>query len=178
MTIYTGRGDKGETDLRDSSRISKAAPRIEAYGTIDELNALLGTAIPTGFDDIDDHLVAVQNHLHIIQAQLADPTGAEETPAIPEEAVADLETWMDQADEELEPLSSFIIPGGSPAGGALHHARTVCRRAERRLVALVEELDDFDRTPVVYLNRLSDLLFTLARLANARHGEGERSPTY
>lgn len=178
MTVYTGRGDAGETDLRDMSRISKAAPRIEAYGTVDELNALLGTIMPTGFDDIDEQLVTVQNHLHIIQASLADPGAETPDPALTDDDVGQLETWMDTAAEELEPLTSFILPGGSAPGAQLHHARAVCRRAERRLVALAEEVEGGDSTPLVYLNRLSDLLFTLGRLANARAGHTERSPSY
>lgn len=178
MPIYTGRGDTGKTDLFDASRISKAAPRIEAYGTVDELNALLGTVIPTSHDDIDEQLVQIQQDLHVIQAQLADPSNAPETPQIAEEAVDRLEAWVDDANDELEPLTSFILPGGSGAGSRLHHARAVSRRAERRVVALIEELDDGAIEPVVYLNRLSDLLFTLARLVNSLEGHTERHPRY
>lgn len=178
MTIYTGRGDAGQTDLRDSQRVSKAAPRIEAYGSVDEVNTVVGMAVPTGFDDIDDQLVAVQNHLHIVQAQLANPTHGPDDPTITDSEVERLEDWMDEADEELEPLTSFILPGGAPAGAQLHHARAVCRRAERRTVAFIETVDEVDTTPVVYLNRLSDLLFTLARLVNQREGHAERNPTY
>ncbi len=178
MTIYTGRGDAGETDLLGANRISKAAPRIEAYGTVDELNALIGAVLPTGYDDIDDQLIQVQQHLHIILAELADPTDAAETPNIEASAIELLEDWIDAADSELEPLRSFILPGGGAAGARLHHARTVCRRAERRVVALLEELEDGATVPLVYLNRLSDLLFTLARLVNTREGHPERTPTY
>lgn len=178
MTIYTGRGDSGETDLRDAQRISKAAPRIEAYGSVDEVNSIIGTAIPTGYDDIDDQLVAIQNHLHIIQAQLANPEDDPDTPSVSGTEVEQLEAWIDEADEELDPLTAFILPGGAPTGATLHHARAVCRRAERRLVAFVETAKAVETTPVVYLNRLSDLLFTQARLVNAREEHTERNPTY
>lgn len=178
MTIYTRRGDAGETDLGDASRVSKATPRIEAYGTVDELNTVVGMAIPTGYDDVDDRLEQVQHHLHIVQAELADPGDDGDTPTISGEETATLEAWVDAADDELEPLRAFILPGGSPAGARLHHARAVCRRAERRVVALVEASGDPATAPVGYLNRLSDLLFTLARLVNDRDGHEEAHPRY
>jgi len=177
MTIYTGRGDDGDTDLRDMSRVSKTAPRIEAYGTVDEANALLGTIRPTGHDDIDDVLSAIQNQLHVVQADLANPDPDEEDPEVTADHTAQLEDWIDGFDEELEPLRSFVLPGGSDAGAALHHARTVTRRAERRAVALAEA-ERINEETVRYLNRLSDALFTLARVVNAREGEPEESPTY
>lgn len=179
MTIYTGRGDDGETDLRDRSRVSKASPRIDAYGTVDELNAVIGTVIPTGHGDIDERLEQVQHHLHIIQAQLADPVGNPEQPHIEATHVDDLEVWIDEAESELTPLHAFILPGGGERGSRLHHARTVCRRAERATVALIETVDDeHDSDALVYLNRLSDLLFDYARLVNQREGFEERNPTY
>ncbi|MFB6104472.1 MAG: cob(I)yrinic acid a,c-diamide adenosyltransferase [Halobacteriaceae archaeon] len=177
MTLYTGRGDDGDTDLLDRSRVSKASPRIEASGTVDELNALIGRARPTGYADIDDQLHAVQNHLHIIGAQLANPDPGGDTPTVGSDHVETLEDWMDDHDEELEPLEAFILPGGGDAGARLHHARTVCRRAERRIVALAAE-DEVDETVQVYVNRLSDLLFAVARLANQREDVPEESPTY
>ena len=178
MSLYTGRGDDGVTDLRDMSRVSKASPRIEAYGSVDELNALVGTVRPTGHDDVDQVLSRVQHHLHVIQADFANPDSEGDDPTIDAEHVTVAEEWIDDFDEELEPLTSFILPGGSAPGAQLHHARAVCRRAERRLVALAEEVEGGDSTPLVYLNRLSDLLFTLGRLANARAGHTERSPSY
>jgi cob(I)alamin adenosyltransferase len=179
MKIYTGRGDEGMTDLRDMSRVSKTSPRIEAYGTVDEVNALLGRVRPTGHDDVDEKLRAVQNHLHVVQADFANPDPDEDDPQVEEEHVADLEAWMDGYDEELEPLESFILPGGGDAGADLHHARTVCRRAERRAVALAETEDEaVNAAAVTYLNRLSDALFVFARLVNQRDGEQEESPTY
>lgn len=179
MSIYTGRGDEGETDLRDRSRISKASPRIDAYGTVDELNALIGTIIPTGHAELDEHLERIQHDLHIIQAELADPVGDSDQPHIKDNHIDQLESWIDHAEEELEPLQAFILPGGSKTGSHLHLARTVCRRAERRTVSLIEELDDEpDMGALVYLNRLSDLLFDYARLVNQREGFEERNPTY
>ncbi|WP_458187552.1 cob(I)yrinic acid a,c-diamide adenosyltransferase [Haladaptatus sp. NG-WS-4] len=177
MKIYTGRGDAGQTDLRDMSRVSKASPRIEAYGTVDELNALVGRCRPTGHDDVDDHLREIQNHLHVVQADFANPEPDEDDPRIDADHADLLESWMDSYDEELDPLTSFILPGGSEAGANLHHARTVCRRAERRAVALASE-EDVNDDAVTYLNRLSDALFVFGRVVNKRDGEREESPTY
>jgi cob(I)alamin adenosyltransferase len=159
MKIYTRRGDEGQTDLKDMSRVSKASPRIEAYGNVDEW------------------LGDVQNHLHIVQADFATPDPDEDDPVVKEAHTEQLETWIDAADEELEPLTAFILPGGGDAGARLHHARSVCRRAERRAVVLMEEAD-INEEAVAYLNRLSDLLFVLARLVNARDGVPEENPTY
>lgn len=177
MTIYTGRGDEGRTDLRGADRVSKTNPRIEAYGTIDEVNSLLGVALPTGYDDVDCALDDAQNHLHVAQADLANPDPDPDDPRITEAHVETVESWIDDADEELDPLTNFILPGGSDAGASLHHARSVARRAERRAVALAEA-EAINETVVVYLNRLSDALFTLARLLNARDGVPEDEPTY
>ncbi|WP_435097147.1 cob(I)yrinic acid a,c-diamide adenosyltransferase [Halorubrum sp. N11] len=177
MTIYTGRGDDGDTDLRDMSRVSKASPRIEAYGTVDEANALIGTVRPTGHDDLDELLETIQNHLHVVQADLANPDPDPDDPAVESRHVETLEEHIDALDEELEPLRSFILPGGGEAGARLHHARTVTRRAERRTVELARS-EPINEAVVTYLNRLSDLLFTLGRVANARDGEPEESPSY
>ncbi|WP_396611844.1 cob(I)yrinic acid a,c-diamide adenosyltransferase [Haloferax sp. S1W] len=177
MKVYTGRGDEGMTDLRDMTRVSKTSHRIEAYGTVDELNALLGTVRPTGYDDVDEVLELVQNHLHIVQADLANPDPDEDDPQIRDEHVDELEDWIDTADEELDPLTSFILPGGSESGAKLHHARAVSRRAERRVVALAGE-EAVNESVVAYLNRLSDALFVYARLVNKRDGVPEESPTY
>ena len=177
MSIYTGRGDEGETDLRDMSRVSKSSHRIEAYGSVDEANALLGTVRPTGHDDVDDLLETIQNHLHIVQADLANPDPDPDDPQVEAEHADHLEDRIDAFDEELEPLRSFILPGGGEAGAALHHARAVVRRAERRVVDLARS-EPINEAVVTYLNRLSDLLFTLGRLVNARDGEPEESPSY
>ena len=116
MKIYTGRGDEGMTDLRDMSRVSKTSPRIEAYGTVDEANALIGTIRPTGYDDVDAYLERVQNHLHIVQADFANPDPDEDDPVVREKHTAQLEDWIDAADEELAPLESVVLPGRSSAG--------------------------------------------------------------
>ncbi|WP_432508038.1 cob(I)yrinic acid a,c-diamide adenosyltransferase [Halorubrum ezzemoulense] len=177
MSIYTGRGDEGETDLRDMSRVSKSSHRIEAYGSVDEANALLGTVRPTGHEDIDELLETIQNHLHVVQADLANPDPDPDDPQVEPDHADLLEEHIDAFDEELEPLRSFILPGGGEAGAALHHARAVVRRAERRVVDLARS-EPINESVVTYLNRLSDLLFTLGRVANARDGEPEESPTY
>jgi cob(I)alamin adenosyltransferase len=177
MKIYTGRGDEGQTDLRTMERVSKTSERIEAYGSVDEVNALVGSARPTSYDDIDEELRRVQNHLHIVQADFANPDPDEEDPVVREEHVETIEDCIDSYDEELAPLEDFILPGGGDAGARLHHARAVCRRAERRAVALADA-EEANETAVVYLNRLSDLLFTLARVVNARDGVPEENPTY
>lgn len=177
--IYTGRGDEGMTDLMNTERTSKSAARIEAYGTVDELNSTIGVAHPTEHDDIDDTLAAVQNHLHIIQSRLSHPNPGEEMPSLEREHVDELEERMDKYDDELEELESFILPGGGVVGSRLHQARSVARRAERRAVELAEtDGEQVEGVIVTYLNRLSDLLFVLARTANQRDGHPERSPTY
>ncbi|WP_096389662.1 cob(I)yrinic acid a,c-diamide adenosyltransferase [Halopenitus persicus] len=177
MTIYTGRGDAGETDLRTMERVSKTDPRIEAYGTVDEANALIGTVRPTGHPDVDETLAEVQNDLHVVQADLANPDPDPDDPRVTDEHVAALEDRIDALSEELAPLQSFILPGGGEAGSRLHHARAVVRRAERRTVALARE-EPVEEAVLAYLNRLSDALFTLARVVNARADEPEESPTY
>jgi ATP:cob(I)alamin adenosyltransferase len=175
MKIYTGRGDEGLTDLRDQSRVSKTNVRIEAYGVVDEANSLIGRARPTGYEDLDEWLEGVQNHLHIIQAEFAMPEADE--PAIAEEHVDQVESWIDTADEELEPLEEFILPGGGDSGATLHHARAVTRRAERRAVELGNN-EPINGEALTYLNRLSDALFTFGRLVNARDDVPESSPSY
>jgi cob(I)alamin adenosyltransferase len=177
MPIYTGRGDEGQTDLRTMDRVPKSSPRIEAYGTVDEVNTTVGRVRPTGYTDVDDQLREVQNHLHIVQADLANPEPDEDDPRMTAARVERLEEWMDSYDDELEPLQSFILPGGGDAGARLHHARAVCRRAERRAVALASE-EEINEQAVVYLNRLSDALFTLARVVNQRDGVSEEAPDY
>jgi len=177
VKIYTGRGDEGLTDLRDMSRVSKTSSRIEAYGTVDEANALLGTVRPTGHEDVDGWLEAIQNHLHVVQADFANPAPDDDDPVVRAEHVEQLEDWIDAASEELDPLQRFILPGGGEAGAALHHARTVVRRAERRAVALAVD-DPVNDEAIRYLNRLSDALFVFGRLVNKRDGEREEHPTY
>ena len=176
MTIYTGRGDQGETDLFDGTRVEKSDARVAAYGTVDELNALVGIVHPTGHEDIDDQLVAVQNHLHVLQADLANPV-RESEPAVDHHHVEAIEAWIDDLQAELPAQTEFVLPGGGPSGSHLHHARTVCRRAERQVAALAES-GDVSGAVLTYLNRLSDLLYVQARAANRRDDVPERNPTY
>lgn len=178
MTVYTGRGDDGQTDLMGNRRVSKTNPRIEACGTVDELNALLGRVRPVEMPDVDEFLETIQNHLFVLQAQLADPDGHDDTPALTDAHVATLEGWIDDTADELPEQTSFLLPGGTAAGSALHHACTVCRRAERRLVALDEASDELDAVTVTYVNRLSDFLYTFSRLVNHREGSLPDSPSY
>lgn len=177
MDIYTGTGDDGETSLMDGSRVSKANPRINAYGSVDELNAVIGVALPTGYDDTDAVLQEVQNHLHIIQSELSEPSPEDAPVTIDPSHTKQVEAWIDEFDEELPPLDDFILPSGSREGSRLHHARTVSRRAERKIVRLAESAPVNEAT-VTYINRVSDLLFTLARVVNLRNGNQERTPEY
>jgi cob(I)alamin adenosyltransferase len=176
MKIYTKTGDTGETSLFDNTRVLKSDARVDAYGEVDELNACLGTVRAAGVDaDVAASIEQVQKDLFALGARLADPSAriAERvTKAVITEAdITRLEETIDRLEEELPELRRFILPGGSPAGAALHHARTVCRRAERRVVALGGA--QTEPTVVVYLNRLSDLLFVMARAVNHRSGVPE-----
>lgn len=178
MKIYTRTGDSGDTGLFGGGRVAKDDQRVEAYGDVDELNAVLGMARAIEvMPRIDEVLVPVQRDLFAIGALLATPDRDKmaqhlEKARIDEERITQLEHLIDDAESELEPLRSFILPGGSPKAAALHVARTVCRRAERRVVTLQRTVE-IPSLVVIYLNRLSDLLFTLARLANHRAGAGE-----
>jgi cob(I)alamin adenosyltransferase len=177
MKIYTKRGDRGETGLIGGTRVLKSSLRVEAYGEVDELNALLGAVMARLTDGtIKDSLLGIQRDLFAIGAQLADPGGRVETKAqkaaVGEERVKELEAIIDKHEAILPPLRSFILPGGVEAGALLHLARTVCRRAERRIVALAQEAP-LPPTMLVYINRLSDLLFVLARAANREAGVEE-----
>ncbi len=173
MKIYTRTGDAGETSLFGGSRVAKNDPRIEAYGTIDELNSFLGVARaswPTS--PIDAQLQAVQSDLFDIGAYLASP-GSDRFHGVDPHRIAELEEAIDSMETELQPLTNFIVPGGSPAAAQLHVTRTVCRRAERRVVALHDSAAEM-RTTIAYLNRLSDYLFVAARFANLRQGVADR----
>ncbi len=176
VRIYTKTGDSGETSLFDNTRVSKADARVDAYGEVDELNACLGAARAAGVgSDLARSLESIQQDLLALGARLADPSAriAERVTkaAITAAAVERLEQLIDRLDAETPPLRSFILPGGSPGGALLHLARTVCRRAERRVVAL--GADAVDPVLIVYLNRLSDLLFVMARAVNHRAGVPE-----
>lgn len=170
MKIYTKTGDLGETGLWGGQRVGKDALRVQAYGAVDEANAVLGVARASGLDAGLDALVAqIQDQLFVVGADLATPGEAANIPRVGADEVATLETAIDALEHELEPLRQFILPGGSLSAAHLHHARTVCRRAERWCVALVRE-ETVNSQVLVYLNRLSDLCFVLARVANARAG--------
>jgi cob(I)alamin adenosyltransferase len=176
VKIYTRTGDSGETALFDGTRVSKADPRVAAYGEVDELNAWLGLAIASSADsDVRERVTAIQRDLFALGARLADPrhriAGRVTKAAITPEDVARLERWIDSFSEELPPLRRFVLPGGSPSGAALHVARTVCRRAERAMVDLGDSA--FEVELLHYINRLSDLLFTMARAVNHRAGAPE-----
>jgi cob(I)alamin adenosyltransferase len=182
MKIYTRTGDTGETALFGGGRVPKDHRRVEAYGEVDELNACLGLAI-SAMDGgssaaIGERLRLIQEDLFTIGAHLATPSATEESaaarhlPELPLGRPTEMEGWMDEADLRLEPLKNFILPGGSEAGARLHLARTVCRRAERRIISLAAAAPLAEEI-VVYMNRLSDLLFTFARLANLEAGAGD-----
>lgn len=157
-------------------RVSKDELRVEAYGTVDELNSALGLVVaklPEAMQDWRDPLVTVQSDLFTIGAILATPKAdaakAGRVPELAEARVEALEDWIDRLDEELQPLRAFVLPGGSESAATLHLARSVCRRAERRVVGLAK-LEEVEPVVIKFLNRLSDFLFTLARAANARLG--------
>ena len=178
MKIYTKTGDAGDTGLFGGGRVQKDDPRVEAYGDVDELNAVIGMARAVEpLPRVDEVLMPIQRDLFSIGALLATPDLQKmhdhlTKASIDAKRIAELEHSIDECDRELEPLRAFIIPGGSRKGAALHVARTVCRRAERRVVHLQHQVQIPDLV-VIYLNRLSDLLFTLARVANVRTGAGE-----
>lgn len=166
--IYTKTGDAGDTGLFGGGRVSKASARVEAYGAVDELNAQIGMARALDLDaGLDALLAETQSDLFTIGAHLATTGGkaASHLPPLPAARVDAFEAWIDLADGVLPELKAFVLPGGTPAAAALHVCRTVCRRAERRVVALAAA-EPVDALVIVFLNRLSDLLFEAARHAN------------
>jgi cob(I)alamin adenosyltransferase len=178
MRIYTRTGDDGDTGLFGGGRVTKDDPRVEAYGDVDELNAVIGFARAVErMPRIDDVLLPIQRDLFSLGAILATPDLDKmheqlEKARIDDERIAELERAIDAGESELEPLRAFILPGGTPKSAALHVARTVCRRAERRVVHLQQTIS-LPPLVTIYLNRLSDLLFVLARVANRRAGAAE-----
>ncbi len=171
MKIYTKTGDTGQTGLFGGGRVSKDSLRVHAYGSVDELNAVLGVARAIGMNATLDTLLArIQNELFVLGADLATPGAANYIPRVDSDYVTRLEQEIDQFEAELEPLKQFILPGGTPEAAQLHLARTVCRRAERQVVSLQATEEALNSITLLYLNRLSDWLFVLARLANARSG--------
>ncbi len=176
MKIYTRAGDQGETSLFDGRRVSKSDLRVDAYGEVDELSAAIGVAMASGLpQEIADMLQEIARDLFAVGGRLADPDGKVAArvrkAAVGQAEVARLEQWIDRLEADLPPLRRFILPGGTTAGAALHLARTVCRRAERRITALGPGEVEGDLR--AYVNRLSDFLFVAARAVNHRAGVPE-----
>lgn len=176
VRIYTRTGDAGETGLFDGTRVSKADPRVDAYGDVDELASWLGVVRNhLESTDLAALVTEIQRDLFALGARLADPrrkiAGRVDKAVIDDDDVARLERWIDRLETDAPPLRKFILAGGSDAGAGLHFARAICRRAERRMVAIGG--DAVDTVALVYINRLSDLLFTMARAVNARAGIAE-----
>lgn len=180
MSIYTKTGDAGETSLFGGGRVRKNDPRVAAYGDVDELNSAIGAAAATAPADFErETLERIQGDLLAIGGRLASPDPKKVAKALEKATLDDariraMETAIDRADRELPELTAFVLPGGTPKAAQLHVARTICRRAERSVVALTSR-EPIPPEIVVYLNRLSDLLFTLARLANHRAGVPDRT---
>ena len=178
MKIYTRTGDQGETSLFGAGRVGKGHVRVEAFGTVDELNAAIGWAATRVSDRTTrERLEALQHDLFAIGAELATPPAAEgrvrpDTPGWSGGRTAEMEGWIDEAVAELPELRAFVLPGGTSGASALHVARTMCRRSERAVVRLAES-EEVSEEVLAYLNRLSDLLFTLARCENYRAGVGD-----
>ena len=169
--IYTGGGDRGETSLGDGSRVPKVDCRIGAFGAVDELNSHLGLALAGGVpDELRPVLERVQNELFDVGADLPVPFGIGDRLRVSQELIEGLERDCDRFNADLAELTSFVLPGGTEAAARLHVARAVCRRAEREALSAAEELE-VNQLVLVYLNRLSDLLFILARTANAGGAE-------
>ena len=183
MKIYTKRGDSGETDLFSAGaegmrRVAKDSLRIEAIGTVDELNSLVGLVLAAGVEkNISDALIEIQKDLFVLGTDLATPgvqpvRGASDVPRVSEERIVELENLMDRLELDLAPMTAFILPGGCESAARLHVCRSVCRRAERVCVALVHE-ESTGEMSMKFLNRLSDLFFTMARYENVKKGVEE-----
>ena len=173
--IYTRTGDKGETGLVGGARVPKDSLRVDAYGSVDELNSVLGIARAFLHDrELDDLLAELQKDLFVVGADLASTGDGQQrnVPRITAEKIAAMERTIDKFEAELSPLKAFILPGGGVAGSLLHNARTVARRAERRVVTL-SKVEAINEQMVPYMNRLSDLLFVMARVANHRENKAD-----
>ncbi len=178
MKIYTKTGDLGKTSLWGGQRVDKNTVRVTAYGTVDELNAMLGIVRAHGIDTtLNTPLARIQNQLFVLGGDLASPSDSSKTKRISDEHIVQLEQEIDQFESELEPLRQFILPGGVPSAAYLHMARTICRRAERHVVTLASQ-EPINQATMSYLNRLSDWLFVVARVANARAGMHDIPVTY
>ena len=168
VKIYTKTGDDGSTGLIGGKRVQKSNPRIIAYGAVDELNSSLGVILSSKLDpDITDLLIKIQNDLFVVGADLANPDLQNTTNRITDTMVQFLEESIDKLEKELAPITYFILPGGDPIASQLHMARAISRRAETNIVHLTE-FEEINRTCQIYMNRLADLLFVLARVVNKR----------
>lgn len=172
MAIYTRTGDKGKTSLFNGQRVSKSDLRVDTYGTIDELNSVIGVVLSIKYKvlSIKKELIRIQNDLLDIGSALANPQGVALQSL--EKRVKEFEKFIDQMTAKMPPLSNFILPGGGKTGSFLHLARAISRRAERKIVALNNK-EKIDKNIIIYLNRLSDLLFTMARFANFKEKKKE-----
>lgn len=177
MKIYTKTGDDGTTGLFNGMRVSKYDLRVESYGTVDELNSIIGLArTACKHNDLSESLMKISNLLFNLGSDLATPLKPEpKFPALrlPESSIEFLEKLIDEYTEKLPPLRNFILPGGTIAAAYLHHARTVCRRAER-LVVRLSQTEELGNTVLIFINRLSDYLFTAARYENFLSGENDK----
>lgn len=171
--VYTGRGDRGKTDLSSGERVSKSSERIAAYGTVDELNSLVGVC-RNYTEDKKEELEDIQNELHILQAELAN---REPEKKITGKNTENLENLCDRYQDECPPLRNFVLAGGTESASHLHHARSVARRAERKIVKL-DEREELREEVLAYINRLSDLFFLMARHENFLADVKEKSPDY
>lgn len=170
MKIYTKTGDDGTTGLQGNSRVSKSNPRIIAYGTIDEANAVLGIVLSYELDNDIAHLLnLIQNELFLVGADLSNPNLEDKKNRITSDRISHLEKNIDKYEEELSPLTNFILPGGNIMASQLHHVRTIIRRAERCIISLSEQ-EEINDNCIKYVNRLSDLFFVLGRVVNKRNG--------
>ncbi len=177
MKIYTRTGDKGQTSLVYGTRVSKTDLRVEAYGTCDEANSMIGLSLShlhdlefEGKDKLQEAFHRIQTDLFHVGAELATPEGKQVGWVLKKESITEMEEYIDELNEELPPFKNFILPGGHPAGASLHVARTIVRRAERKAIAIGGEVNPL---VIAYLNRLSDLLFVAARFLNLRLGRLE-----
>lgn len=171
--VYTGRGDRGRTDLSSGERVSKSSERIQAYGTVDELNSLTGVCRSLT-EDKEEELEEVQNELHILQAELAN---REPDTKVTQENIDRIEDLCDRYQEECPPLRDFVLAGGTESAAQLHNARSVARRAERKIVML-DQGEELRQEVLAYINRLSDLFFLMARHENHLEGVEEKNPRY
>jgi len=174
MKIYTKRGDQGTTSLFGGTSIEKSHTRLHAYGTVDELNSVIGMALTNRLSGRGSEiLIEIQKQLFVVGADLATlPSKKTKIERVGQAEIEQIESWIDELEEQLPQLTSFILPGGSAAGASLHLARTVCRRAERYAVQLMRE-EGISEDSLIYLNRLSDFLFVLARFENLQSGSAE-----